>query len=134
MKAPTSHENGANPRPFPQHLGDEKRRNRPLYDPVTGASASNDRSDATQDPHIVCSQGARNCSDCFTTCDEDNPCPCCGGEVEDMDEWFVRCDRCREWVLAEHGETIYAPRPGSDLMSGTFVCDDCWNDDCWSEA
>lgn len=33
MRTPTSHENSANPRPFPQHLGDEKRRNRPHRDP-----------------------------------------------------------------------------------------------------
>jgi len=82
---------------------------------------------ATQDPHFVCSQGARNCSGCFTTCDEDFPCPCCGGDQDDAEfaGYFVRCSRCNQAVLSDHGSIVFAPRPGSDLMSGTFVCDDC---------
>lgn len=79
----------------------------------------------SDDPHFICSQGARNCADCGDMCSETDPCPCCGGETEDMDDCFVRCARCGESVLAEQGETIYAPRPGSDIMSGTFVCDEC---------
>lgn len=80
---------------------------------------------AKDDPHFVCSQGARNCADCGAMCSESDPCPCCGGEEQDLELWFARCSRCNESVLTEEGFIVFAPAPGSDLMHGTFVCNEC---------
>lgn len=42
--------------------------------------------DRMSDPHIICSQGARNCSNCFSLCTDEQPCMCCGGD-DDAPEW-----------------------------------------------
>ena len=63
------------------------------------------------DPHFVCSRGARTCADCMTGCTEDEPCPCCGGDDPDfgMDaEEIIQSERDDDLTVGEALEEALA--------------------------